>query len=169
MNSADVSATVESSTANDTASPRLSFESPYFRVCTIDECRYRLCGITVAPRMWSTGLAFSTTFSIDRRVMASNYAEGGLYSSADRGTTWTHVWDGWLLLGKTLSSFAIDFVRNHTGPPMAVATKNFSQIGFTSDFGVTWRVLAIPNMPDVSQAAVSRLSQRNKCVTAVRH
>ena len=21
------------------------------RVCTIDECRYRLCGITVAPRM----------------------------------------------------------------------------------------------------------------------
>ena len=26
-------------------------ESPYLRVWTIDECRYRLCGITVAPRI----------------------------------------------------------------------------------------------------------------------
>ena len=25
--------------------------SSYFRVCTMDECRYRLCGITVAPTM----------------------------------------------------------------------------------------------------------------------
>ena len=25
--------------------------SAYLRVCTIEECRYRLCGITVAPRM----------------------------------------------------------------------------------------------------------------------
>jgi len=97
-----------------------------------------------------TALAFSTAYPTDRRVMASNYAEGGLYSSADRGTTWTRVWNGWLLLGHTLSSFAIDFVRNHTGPPMAVATKNFSQIGFTSDFGATWRVVAIPDMPDAS-------------------
>jgi len=80
--------------------------------------------------------------------MASNYAEGGLYSSADRGNTWTRVWDGWRLLGKTLSSFALDFVHNHSGPPMAVATKNFSEIGFTSDFGTTWRVLPIPDFPD---------------------
>jgi len=33
------------------ASRLLSVVSRYFRVCTIDECRYRLCGITVAPRM----------------------------------------------------------------------------------------------------------------------
>ncbi len=37
--------------ANRIASARLSDVSRYFRVCTSDECRYRLCGITVAPRM----------------------------------------------------------------------------------------------------------------------
>ena len=51
-----------------------------------------------------TGLAFSPNFATDLRVMASNYAEGGLYSSADVGATWTRVWDGWRLLGHTLSS-----------------------------------------------------------------
>jgi photosystem II stability/assembly factor-like uncharacterized protein len=99
-----------------------------------------------------TGLAFSPNFAVDRRVMAANYANGGLYSSADRGTTWTRVWDGWFHPGNSLSSFAIEFVRNHTGPPKAVATKNFSQDGSTSDFGTTWRVLPIPDLPDSSQA-----------------
>ena len=94
-----------------------------------------------------TGLAFSTSFATDRHVMASNYAEGGLYSSADAGATWTRVWKGWKLLGNTLSSFAIEFVSNHTGPPLAIATKNFTQIGSTSDFGTTWKVLNIPNNP----------------------
>ena len=51
MKSAEVSATNESIDANFVASLRLSTSSAYFRVCTIDECRYRLCGITVAPRM----------------------------------------------------------------------------------------------------------------------
>ena len=51
MKSAEVSATVESSMAKEVASDRLSSLSPYLRVCTMDECRYRLCGITVAPRM----------------------------------------------------------------------------------------------------------------------
>ena len=50
-NSADISATVESIVAEPHRLRRLSEESPYFRVWTIDECRYRLCGITVAPRM----------------------------------------------------------------------------------------------------------------------
>ena len=50
-NSADISATVESMVANRTAWRRLLGESPYLRVWMIDECRYRLCGITVAPRM----------------------------------------------------------------------------------------------------------------------
>jgi photosystem II stability/assembly factor-like uncharacterized protein len=98
-----------------------------------------------------TALAFSPNFAIDRHVMASNYDEGGLYTSADRGSTWTRVWDGWKLLGRTLSSFAIEFVRNHAGPPMALATKNFSQIGSTSDFGAVWRVTPIPDLPDASK------------------
>ncbi len=51
MNSANISATAESSDAKLIASRLLATESVYLRVCTIDECRYRLCGITVAPRM----------------------------------------------------------------------------------------------------------------------
>jgi photosystem II stability/assembly factor-like uncharacterized protein len=101
-----------------------------------------------------TGFAFSTNFATDRRVMATNYAEGGLYSSADRGATWTRVWDGWFHPGNSLSSFAIDFVQNHTGPPKAVATKNFSEDGSTSDFGVSWNVLPIPNIPDPNQSVL---------------
>ena len=51
MNSADISATEESMVAKRIASVLLARVSMYLRVCTIDECRYRLCGITVAPRM----------------------------------------------------------------------------------------------------------------------
>ena len=51
MKSADISATDESIVANRIASFLLASVSTYRRVCTIDECRYRLCGITVAPRM----------------------------------------------------------------------------------------------------------------------
>ena len=51
MNSADISAIVESMVANRIASACSSSSSVYLRVCTIDECRYRLCGITVAPRI----------------------------------------------------------------------------------------------------------------------
>ena len=49
--SADISATVESMTEKPTASFLLFTSSPYFRVWTIDECKYRLCGMTVAPRI----------------------------------------------------------------------------------------------------------------------
>ena len=51
MKRADMSATAESMDANRIASRFPSNVSAYFRVCTIDECRYRLCGITVAPRI----------------------------------------------------------------------------------------------------------------------
>ena len=46
-----MSAIVESMNAKRTASRLPAAFCSYFRVCTMDECRYRLCGITVAPRM----------------------------------------------------------------------------------------------------------------------
>ena len=67
MNSADISATAESIDANRIASRLLSNVSPYFRVCTIDECRYRLCGITVAPRMPIAMYSMSRLVTISRR------------------------------------------------------------------------------------------------------
>jgi hypothetical protein len=51
MKRANISATDESMVEKRIASRLLSTSSRYFRVWTIDECRYRLCGITVAPRM----------------------------------------------------------------------------------------------------------------------
>jgi hypothetical protein len=51
MNNAMLRAIVESMNANRTASCLPSEVSAYCRVCTMEECRYRLCGITVAPRI----------------------------------------------------------------------------------------------------------------------
>ena len=51
MKNAKSSATVESSVANRMASRLEAGSGSTRRVCTIEECRYRLCGITVAPRM----------------------------------------------------------------------------------------------------------------------
>src|SRR6188474_3725066 len=45
------SATVESMVAYLIAWCLSASDACHARVCTIDECRYRLCGITVAPRM----------------------------------------------------------------------------------------------------------------------
>src|SRR2546422_8426125 len=51
MNSAKLKARVESMNAYLTAIRFPAVVSSYARVCTTDECRYRLCGITVAPRI----------------------------------------------------------------------------------------------------------------------
>src|SRR5690348_16489615 len=69
MNSADISATDESMDANRTASALLAFVSVYLRVCTIDECRYRLWGITVAPRMLTAMYSMSGCVRMSGRGM----------------------------------------------------------------------------------------------------
>src|SRR5947208_3781819 len=51
MNSAKLKARVESMNAYFTAIRFPAVVSSYARVCTTDECRYRLWGITVAPRI----------------------------------------------------------------------------------------------------------------------
>src|SRR5947207_12910677 len=51
MNSAKLKARVESMDAYLSAIRFPAGVSSYARVCTTDECRYRLCGITVAPRI----------------------------------------------------------------------------------------------------------------------
>src|SRR4029077_16302835 len=51
MNSEKLSATVESRNAYLTAIRLPAGVSSYALVCTTDECKYRLCGITVAPRI----------------------------------------------------------------------------------------------------------------------
>jgi hypothetical protein len=75
------------------------------------------------------------------------YSERGFYSSSDSGSNWSLVWDGWPHPGDSLSAFDIDFVKNRVGPPVAVATRNHSNIGFTGDFGASWNVLTLPKLP----------------------
>jgi photosystem II stability/assembly factor-like uncharacterized protein len=109
-----------------------------------------------AGRLWGqwqtrpgliTGLALSSAYASDGRVMATNYSNGGLYSSTDRGTSWKLVWDGWTHPQNKLTANGIDFVPNHAGAPIAWANANHSQIGFTSDFGANWSVLPVPKLP----------------------
>lgn len=103
----------------------------------------------------TTGLALSTGFMTDHHVIASNYASGGLYASADGGATWTRAVNGWNYPKTSPHSFFdVDFVSNHVGPPMAVAVQNYSAIGFTSDFGASWDMKRIPDMPDVTAGRV---------------
>ncbi len=80
MNSATVSATNESMDAKRTASRLLGRSSAYFRVCTIDEWRYRLCGITVAPRipMAMYSMPGSETMRVRGTKPHSNPAMSGL-------------------------------------------------------------------------------------------
>ena len=51
MKNANSSASVESSVAKRMASRFETGSGSTWRVCTIELCRYRLCGITVAPRI----------------------------------------------------------------------------------------------------------------------
>ena len=57
--SANISATVLSIVAYFSACRFSGRVSPQARVCTMAECRYRLCGITVAPRMPSARYSIS--------------------------------------------------------------------------------------------------------------
>jgi photosystem II stability/assembly factor-like uncharacterized protein len=103
-----------------------------------------------------TGLAISPHFRDDQTIMATSYDSDGFYTSSDRGVTWTPVTTGWEIppFTQILSAFDIDFVQNHTGSPIAVAATNFSQVGFTSDFGKNWNVLLIPKFTDIAPGEV---------------
>lgn len=103
-----------------------------------------------------TGLAISPNFPVDQTIMATSYNSDGFYTSSDHGLTWTPVTNGWEIppFTQKLSAFDIDFVQNHTGSPIAVATTNSKQLGFTSDFGENWNVTLIPQFPNISQGDV---------------
>lgn len=103
-----------------------------------------------------TGLAISPHFRDDQTVMATSYDSDGFYTSSDRGVTWAPVTAGWEIppFTQILSAFDIDFVQNRMGSPIAVAATNFSQVGFTSDFGNNWNVLLIPKFTDIAPGEV---------------
>src|SRR3954451_2612493 len=88
MNKADISATDESMVAKRIASALLGTLSRYLRVCTIDECRYRLCGITVAPRMLIA--MYSMFGSVRMRVCDQNPSESLLRPGLASHNSTTH-------------------------------------------------------------------------------
>ena len=67
MKSENPSASVESSVAKRTASRFPAASSLKARVCTMLEWRYKLCGITVAPRMPIARYSISRFFKISAR------------------------------------------------------------------------------------------------------
>jgi hypothetical protein len=105
-----------------------------------------------------TGLAFSPNFKDDRRILATTYYGGGFYTSPNSGATWTRSSPvGWEEISNKgqISSFDVNFVQNHTGTPIAVATSNHSRLGFSSDYGRNWnKVLSIPQFPEIARGSV---------------
>ena len=95
------------------------------------------------------GLALSPNFANDQSVLATSYYGAGIAFSGNGGSQWEIRSRGWPTPAVSNPSFAIDFVQNHVGPPMAVATKNFSYIGFSSDFGAAWQMKQIPDLPAI--------------------
>ncbi len=100
-----------------------------------------------------TGLALSPNFVNDQTIMATTYFGGGFYTSTDKGATWLAKAAGWPNQA-VLSPFDIDFVKNHTGPPLAIATDNKSFLGFSDDFGENWDTLPIPLLPDIGEGDI---------------
>ncbi len=104
-----------------------------------------------------TALALSPNFINDQSMIATTYFGGGLYLSFDRGTTWTIDRTGWPVPSRIdlpMSAFDVNFVKNQSGPPTAVASRNTTHIGFSSDFGQNWTVKAIPKIPEISPFSV---------------
>src|SRR5438046_6969700 len=66
MNNAKLNATVESRNAYFTAIRLPAAVSSYALVCTTDECKYRLCGITVAPRITMAMYSLSGSARMER-------------------------------------------------------------------------------------------------------
>ncbi len=96
-----------------------------------------------------TGLALSPDFMEDHKVVVSTYAGGGIYTSADKGATWSLGSTDWpMTSNELLSVFDVDFMKNRADSPLTlVATRNFSYWGFSKDFGESWDMLSIPIIP----------------------
>ncbi len=102
-----------------------------------------------------TGLAISPHFINDQKIIATTYNGSGFYTSANKGATWSIGSAGWPNpFNRPLSAFDVDFVQNRTGPPLAFASKNETQVGFSSDSGESWDALLIPIFPDIDTEPV---------------
>ena len=97
-----------------------------------------------------TGFALSPHFIDDQKIIATTYNGGGLYTSANKGTTWTIGSAGWHnpLKHPLLSAFDVDFVQNHTGSLLAFASLSEIKVGFSLDFPV---ILATVGMSHLFQ------------------
>ncbi|SEQ22087.1 WD40/YVTN/BNR-like repeat-containing protein [Nitrosomonas ureae] len=104
-----------------------------------------------------TGVALSPNFINDQSVIATTYFGGGIYTSTDRGATWTMDRTGWPVpnsLSLPMSAFDVNFSQNQSGSPTAVASRNTGHIGFSNDFGQNWTTKFIPKITEISPFAV---------------
>lgn len=94
-----------------------------------------------------TGLALSSSFNSDQKMIATTYVGRGIAISTDGGTTWSA--SGWPNpKGRKLNFFDSDIVQNPDSTQTVVSARN-AFVGNSTDFGASWTVKFVPRFPDI--------------------
>ena len=100
-----------------------------------------------------TGLALSTSFNTDQKMIATTYVGRGIAISADGGTTWST--SGWPNpTGRKMNFFDSQIIKNANGNQTIVTATN-GYVGSSNDFGASWNVKFIPRFLEIRKDLVS--------------
>ncbi|WP_242447116.1 WD40/YVTN/BNR-like repeat-containing protein [Nitrosomonas supralitoralis] len=100
-----------------------------------------------------TGLALSSNFNIDQKMIATTYVGRGIAISADSGTTWST--SGWPNpTGRKMNFFDSQIVKNANGTQTIVTATN-GYVGSSNNFGDSFTVRFIPRFPEIRKDLVS--------------
>ncbi|PSJ15808.1 WD40/YVTN/BNR-like repeat-containing protein, partial [Nitrosomonas supralitoralis] len=98
-----------------------------------------------------TGLALSSSFNNDHKMIATTYVGKGIAISSNSGTTWST--SGWPNpSGRKMNFFDSQIVKNPDGSQTVISATS-GGIGNSTDFGASWDVKHVPRFlaidPDV--------------------
>ncbi|SNX58700.1 BNR/Asp-box repeat-containing protein [Nitrosomonas ureae] len=100
-----------------------------------------------------TGLAASSSFSSDQKMIATTYVGRGIAISADGGSTWST--SGWPNPKEhKLNFFDSDIVQNPNGTQTVISARN-GFIGKSTDFGDSWNVKFVPRFTAINPDLVT--------------
>ncbi|WP_293006293.1 hypothetical protein [Nitrosomonas sp.] len=100
-----------------------------------------------------TGLALSSSFNTDQKMIATTYVGRGIAISADSGTTWST--SGWPNpTGRKMNFFDSQIVKNANGTQTIVTATN-GYVGSSTNFGDSFTVRFIPRFLEIRKDLVS--------------